>query len=165
MAKRLTKNQLDELLKIAKSPKGKKRELKMSEDRHQAVIIRYLKMQYAKTKFSVNPFSGVEIKGMDAKAKSIFLKRMKLQGWESGVPDIILHASRFDFSSLAIELKTFDWYPFRPWRKTNDFFIEHTKDNKYKDHIIDQLMFLHGMREEKSLAMFVPGHRKRYKAY
>lgn len=125
----------------------------MTEKQHQKKIVSHVRKEYPGLKFSINPFSGMTFK-MPENLKRKLLKDAKEQGWEKSAPDMIFNASRCGYTGLAIELKKEDRYPFRPWRRSKDYFIDKTDNEKYKTHILEQASYLHDLRKEGYLAVF-----------
>ena len=114
----------------------------MKESLIQTRIVKYVRKVCPDSVLIANPLSELQLNYNSKTAKFSKLSKMKQAGWEASQPDLmILHEGEF----IAIELKTPETNPFRPFRG-GGMWIEKSKDFAGVEHVMSQLNYLDRLR-------------------
>lgn len=114
--------------------------IKQSEGELQMQVVKYIRATIPGAKIIANPFSELQLPGSEQYRWKV-LGNAKAKGWEKSQPDIIC-LNRFQ--NFAIEIKTEENDPFRPFRG-GGMWITHSQ-SKQVDHVLAQAKYLDDLR-------------------
>jgi hypothetical protein len=122
----------------------------MKESAIQQAIVAKIRRVFPRAWIDQNPLSELQISGPDAYRFKL-VADLKARGWEPGRPDLIVTVPAYGkgLDVYAFEVKTTKEFPFRPYNgKPKTFWVEETKNQKAKAHVIRQMHYLADLYEK-----------------